>query len=729
MDPLSITSGVLSVLSSLLSLSIKINDVREDFQEAESEIQQLMTEVDTLNLALKQIEQAESRGAIPSSLRDGLRKILQQLNITVVETELFLKSSMTSRLRGASWAFSGKKRSNQLCRRLESYKITLNITMTSCIIHQGHNMGDEMLKGINRINRLLGKQSEGRDYILERYLGELETVYEGSSIAVAQTIIEENGGYEARIPPPSWKTPAGLNASSSILPHPPIHSTLLPSQSIDLPHANTTTNQPPQDPDETPGPNAQGTRRTWDIWTSSKKNAKPDHTLFLEVFHPYKNIKLSARGESFAVVLRPEDDSHYGTLFWGTPNSELSIQLLSSTEFDPDPHQNYWRREVVCLEHDDAGRVVAVLRADGRQHKGYTIAREDVEIKQMKRLPPSLETDCSIYFGYREALSPNARYFACTDMGKDHDKRVSIVDLKGEPFSVMHIPMPFSQVCQKIVWSRNSQQLLLCIQSEEPEPGILEKLLTVGSNERIGSRSIEIFNASNGHRLHQVTLEELVFDSFLHPRDLHFWFSGQDRNILVLGNKYSDGYSPVSAKLRVLKTLGLSDFRKRFHGDLRKISYGTPFTGIIGLDTKTLKLGFFGRDRLGIYDNPRFSTDGSCLLAVGLIDWEGQIGRHLNLHDSASGKYHNFEKHGCKRCQDNPMHSVCPSISPVASGYKSLSSYNYIFNDEGNRIYIAQEVLDSAGEEPISAFARALDHSGGVDAHLFRISIWIADKS
>ncbi len=129
-DPFGITAGVIGVLSSLITLSMRINDFRKDVQDAESEIRQLTHEVDDLTLILKQLEDAKARGKLPGNLTNDLVTLLQRLNTAVIETELHLKGAAGKKLRGAYWAFTGKSQCNQLCRRLESYKSTLNLTLT-----------------------------------------------------------------------------------------------------------------------------------------------------------------------------------------------------------------------------------------------------------------------------------------------------------------------------------------------------------------------------------------------------------------------------------------------------------------------------------------------------------------------------------------------------------------------------------------------------------------------
>lgn len=130
MDPLSITTGVLGALSSLTALSMKINDFRKDVQEAGTELQLLTQEVSSLTLILKQLDEAKNQGKLARTLTQDLDKVLQNLNKTTIETELFLKATQSRTLKGVYWAFTGKSQCVQFCRRLESYKSTLVLTLT-----------------------------------------------------------------------------------------------------------------------------------------------------------------------------------------------------------------------------------------------------------------------------------------------------------------------------------------------------------------------------------------------------------------------------------------------------------------------------------------------------------------------------------------------------------------------------------------------------------------------
>ncbi|KAK6543604.1 hypothetical protein TWF694_000346 [Orbilia ellipsospora] len=196
-DPLSITAGVFSVLGSLTTLTLKLNEIQSTIQEASTEVRQLTEEVDSLKLILRQLGEIQLQGGVASNLRDDLATLLQLLHSTVTDVDYFLRNTLKRSFRGAFWAFSGKSKSAQFCRRLESYKATLNMTLIISTISSGqelHGRADEILNGINDIRARLPNEN---GYILQRYLTELETVYECSTIAGS---IEPERGIEIVLP-------------------------------------------------------------------------------------------------------------------------------------------------------------------------------------------------------------------------------------------------------------------------------------------------------------------------------------------------------------------------------------------------------------------------------------------------------------------------------------------------------------------------------------------------
>jgi Fungal N-terminal domain of STAND proteins len=124
-EPLSIAAGIFSVVSSLNSLSERIND----FRNAGSEIRQLQQEVNDLTLVLGKLDDARAQGTLQGTPLISLGPVLQNLNMEVVKTDVFLKEATKKTFRGPYWAFTGKSQCNRLLGRLESRKSTLTVTL------------------------------------------------------------------------------------------------------------------------------------------------------------------------------------------------------------------------------------------------------------------------------------------------------------------------------------------------------------------------------------------------------------------------------------------------------------------------------------------------------------------------------------------------------------------------------------------------------------------------
>lgn len=128
-DPLTITTAVIGVLSSLTTLSIRTNEFRKDFTEASIEITSVNREVNDLALILQRLLDTRGSLSLPADLSRDFARVLKDLNRAVSEIDAFLTKTSNRKLRSAYWAFSGKRECIGLCRGLESYKATLNLTL------------------------------------------------------------------------------------------------------------------------------------------------------------------------------------------------------------------------------------------------------------------------------------------------------------------------------------------------------------------------------------------------------------------------------------------------------------------------------------------------------------------------------------------------------------------------------------------------------------------------
>ncbi|KAK6522210.1 hypothetical protein TWF281_002776 [Arthrobotrys megalospora] len=184
------TAGVLTLLGSLVALSLTFSErFQRRFQDAESsraqpepEIQQLSKEINNLNSYIKQIEAARAQSRIPQGLSDHLETIFEKLNTAVVEIDDFLKASLKeSNLNGRLyWEDAGKRECAGFCQRLEAYKLTLEITLTWSTVSstQLQTRFNKIRSGIQYTDT---PDATGRDYVLQLFLGELESVYENSN--------------------------------------------------------------------------------------------------------------------------------------------------------------------------------------------------------------------------------------------------------------------------------------------------------------------------------------------------------------------------------------------------------------------------------------------------------------------------------------------------------------------------------------------------------------------
>jgi Fungal N-terminal domain of STAND proteins len=130
MDPLSITASALGILGTVTALSMTINTFRKDFTEARTEIDRVTGDLNELSMILSRLGSAREIDALPDNLSKDLGGVLKNCKQTVVELEVHLEKSSKKTFRGATWAFSGKKDCLELCRRMESHKLTINTALT-----------------------------------------------------------------------------------------------------------------------------------------------------------------------------------------------------------------------------------------------------------------------------------------------------------------------------------------------------------------------------------------------------------------------------------------------------------------------------------------------------------------------------------------------------------------------------------------------------------------------
>ena len=135
MDPFSITASALGLLSSVTSLSFKLNELRQDFTEAETDIDDLNRELAALSTVLEQL-----RGKtimLPShNSSAALARVLEECNRVLLKAEAHLRKESRRSFRRAHWAVSGRREHMSICRGIESYKLTLTMTIILATVPQ-----------------------------------------------------------------------------------------------------------------------------------------------------------------------------------------------------------------------------------------------------------------------------------------------------------------------------------------------------------------------------------------------------------------------------------------------------------------------------------------------------------------------------------------------------------------------------------------------------------------
>lgn len=98
MEAFPIVVGVVSLLSSITSLSMRLNEFRDNYTEAVSEIDALNHELSDLSTILKRLHEVGGTAAV-SNLGKDLNSVLENCNRTVVATDLLLQKACTRRFR------------------------------------------------------------------------------------------------------------------------------------------------------------------------------------------------------------------------------------------------------------------------------------------------------------------------------------------------------------------------------------------------------------------------------------------------------------------------------------------------------------------------------------------------------------------------------------------------------------------------------------------------------
>jgi hypothetical protein len=129
MDPLQITVATIGLLSSITNLSMRLNEFRQNYTGAVTEIDGLTRELSDLTPILQRLQEDRTTDSLPANLSADLINVLQNCNRTVVSAEVHLQKAAARSFPGVYWAFSGKRECLQICREIEAHKSTISIAL------------------------------------------------------------------------------------------------------------------------------------------------------------------------------------------------------------------------------------------------------------------------------------------------------------------------------------------------------------------------------------------------------------------------------------------------------------------------------------------------------------------------------------------------------------------------------------------------------------------------
>jgi len=135
MDPFSITVGAVGLLSSLAALLVKLNELRADFVEAETEIDAMLQAFTDLTGILTRLQNSGETSSLPGNLSKNLASVLSNCNKTAVEAGVLLRNASMHRMRRVYWASTGKKECVGLYRGIKAHKATISIALNLCSMY------------------------------------------------------------------------------------------------------------------------------------------------------------------------------------------------------------------------------------------------------------------------------------------------------------------------------------------------------------------------------------------------------------------------------------------------------------------------------------------------------------------------------------------------------------------------------------------------------------------
>ncbi|KAF5714101.1 hypothetical protein FMUND_7603 [Fusarium mundagurra] len=219
MDPLSITTGCIGLISTIGTLSLSINSFVRTCREARSDLDRVARELLSLQTVLELIKDAiDEDTTFPNTLAYHVSSILANCHSVVIELQGCVTKYCNNRLRTkAGWAINGQGDVAKLRSNLEAHRAALELALdmlalntakatkidTTEIRNDTSAIKDGTAQILEEISQLQARLSSQDDYILQKFLEDITTYTENaldeasidwksSSTRVPSPIIEDN---------------------------------------------------------------------------------------------------------------------------------------------------------------------------------------------------------------------------------------------------------------------------------------------------------------------------------------------------------------------------------------------------------------------------------------------------------------------------------------------------------------------------------------------------------
>ena len=131
MDPLSLTVGIASLLTTVIKTSISITTFVRTVRGARKDLEHVTRELSSLQLSLSMLSEDCEEIELPASLEGNLRNVLKNCEVVVSEIERTLQkmkdgSTLAKRI---EWSISAQSEIDKLRSNLEAHKASLDITL------------------------------------------------------------------------------------------------------------------------------------------------------------------------------------------------------------------------------------------------------------------------------------------------------------------------------------------------------------------------------------------------------------------------------------------------------------------------------------------------------------------------------------------------------------------------------------------------------------------------